>query len=147
MSLLPVDQKKNLKRRHELFLKKGQKYHLDFKERDNVYDSHPALLLFQYFKNQNQEEAYMLAIWDAYFEKGLNIAKVDVLQNIVLNLGYDILLVDDILKDTTYQKMYELDQKISDNYYFETIPAYIINDYEIINGILNDSDFTNIFDK
>jgi len=82
---------------------------LPFTARNMTYNSRSAQELGKWAEEMGKGDAFHHAVFEAYFAEGLNIAKIDILQEIVNKVGLNGRAVVETLQESTYKQQVDQD--------------------------------------
>lgn len=107
-------------------------------------NTHKALLLGEYAKMHEKQEAFSKAAMHAYFIDGKNISDEAVLDQLAAQLG-----IDDGWKNCTEELENALkeNRRKADLYQIYSVPSFIINDAYLIRGMDDERVFEEVFER
>jgi predicted DsbA family dithiol-disulfide isomerase len=111
-----------------------ERYDIDIQQGLFGVNSRPALIGMKYAEHQGKGEIYHQQVFEAYFKDGLNIEEIDVLRNIVTNIGLDADQFEEALSDGKLNAEVSADIETASQYGITGVPAMILVDKYILNG-------------
>lgn len=125
----------------------GNRNNIQFGSLDKKYNSHKSLLLAEFAQSNNKIIEFSKAIYEEYYKSDKNISDDLLLRNIFnkLNLDYDLAL-EQIHDGTLDQKLNE-NMNLKSELNIDIFPTYIINDDNILQGILSKRSFRKVFES
>ncbi|MGA8943881.1 MAG: DsbA family oxidoreductase [Thermoactinomyces sp.] len=104
----------------------------------------PAHMLVKWAK-QGQKTNLVEALFQSYFEKGLNIGNIDILSNIAASIGLDQTAAKQILEQKALKSKVEEDLEEAKKIGIQSIPFFIINDKLALTGAHPKENFLHAF--
>lgn len=98
---------------------------LPYGERTMTYNSRQAQELGKWAATQPGGEAIHKAIFQAYFVQGLNIARTDVLLDIVAAVGLNTELAREVIEQGTFAAQVDQDWALSRSYGISGVPSFV----------------------
>lgn len=124
---------------------------IDFSKRTHYYNTHNAHLLMHWAERFNKQNLLNERLIKAYFNEGFDISNLTVLLNIAEEVGLDrrqanIALTPSVSNQELQQELATKAQSYQD-FDISSIPAFIINDNELISGSNSVSYFEKVLYK
>lgn len=113
----------------------GEEVNVKYNNINSKFNTRRAHLAGYYAKEHNMYAEYSKAVFKAYFEDVLNVADVDVLNQIAENIGLDITEMNESIDSGKYDSRLAEDLKLGKNYSISSIPTFIINDEFRMSGV------------
>ena len=109
----------------------GIKFRFDINKPTNTFDAHR---LTKFAKIARKERTLLLALFEAYFINGKNIASKDDLIKIATSVGLDKIIVESILNSDQYLDIVMNDLNTARRRNVRSVPFIIINNRYFISG-------------
>ena len=97
---------------------------LPFGDRRMTFNSRRAQELGKWAETQGQGDAFHNAIFRAYFEKGQNIAQMEVLKSIAANLGLNSVTCENVLIQDYYKDAVDRDWQRARRMGITAVPTF-----------------------
>lgn len=125
----------------------GSRNSIEFGLLDKKYNSHMSLLLAEYAQMHNKITDFSKLVFEEYYNKDKDISNEYLLKEIYnkINLNYDqaIKEIENGSLDKKLIENHELKEKLN----IELLPTYIVNDYNVLSGILTKRTFLKTFES
>ncbi len=105
---------------------------LAFGDRHMTYNSRKAQELGIWAEEKGLGHAFHMAVFKAYFAKGLNIAQKDILLDIARQSGLDSAEAEQILTTKRYADDVEKDWEIARSKGIQAAPTFVIGDNHLV---------------
>ncbi len=115
-------------------LAKASGVDMHFEQRARIYNTLDCHVLLHWAKEKNQQTQLKLALFKAYFSEGKNISDVDILLNVVSQVGLDVQEAQRVLNDENYKKTVKEEELKYKSMGISSVPAFIINNEYLLNG-------------
>lgn len=115
-----------------------------FHEIQSLPHTLPAHMLINWAK-QEQKSKLVEALFQAYFEKGLNIGNIDILANIAKSVNLNPTEVKQMLQQETFKSKVEKDLEEAKKIGIQSIPFFIIHDKLALTGAHPKENFLHAF--
>lgn len=123
----------------------GNKNSLEFGDLDRKYNSHKSLLLAEFAQNNNKITEFSRAIYEKYYNFDKDISDDILLREIYNNLNLDYDYAIEQINNGSLEKKLKDNMDLKAKLNIEVLPTYIINEENILNGILTKNKFLKIF--
>lgn len=107
---------------------------INFDARSRIYNTFQCHMLLDWAKEQGKQTALKLALFDAYFTQGLDVANVDTLKQICESIGLNVDQVDFVLADSERKAKVESEEEHFKSLGIQSVPAFILNQKYLISG-------------
>ena len=105
---------------------------LPFGERHMTYNSRRAQELGKWAERKGLGHAFHKAVFHAYFAKGRNIARLEVLTDIVQSVGGDPEEARSVIQMARYKEMVDLDWERSRRIDITAVPTFVLNERHLV---------------
>ena len=92
-----------------------------------IYNSRSAQELGLWAESKDKGDAFLQALYKAYFVVGKNIAKIPVLADIVASVGLPGENVDEVIKAGTFKERVDRDWAIAEELNILVLPTFVVN--------------------
>ncbi|WP_302377103.1 DsbA family oxidoreductase [Barnesiella intestinihominis] len=126
---------------------RGRRYGLSFAHLTVLPNSREALLVGEYAKQTGKSEAYVKAMWEAYFTEGKNIGEHRVVVDTARKVGITEAEVDEALRNAEYARRLERNMQEGMRYGVSSVPTFIIDEQVAVVGAQTEDVFRDVFEK
>lgn len=133
--LYDIYPKKHIEGSMKVLTRLGHNYGIQYNNINNRFNTRRAHLAGYYAMEQGLYPEYAEAIFKAYFEDNLNLGDKEVLDKVVLDLGFDVEKMNDTIDSRFYEERLKLDYEASKDYKIESVPTFIINEKVVVTGV------------
>ena len=105
---------------------------LPFGKRNFSYNSRKAAELSKWAEEKGQGDAFVNAVFRAYFADDRNIGRIDVLTDIAKTLGLPASEAEDVLKAGTYKKAVDDDWALSRRLGITAVPTFVLDGRAVV---------------
>ncbi|MEX1058066.1 MAG: DsbA family oxidoreductase, partial [Natronospirillum sp.] len=109
-------------------------FRFNFSPESRTYNTFDAHRVMHWAREQGCENAFMKALFDAYFTAGKNPSAPETLHAVADSLGLDKAVIDDILASDQYREEVTLELAQGQQMGITGVPTVIINDRYAITG-------------
>jgi len=111
-----------------------ERYNIDIQQGQFGINSRPALIGMKYAEQQGKGEAYHIRVFEAYFKDALNIEDINVLRNIVTDIGLDADLFEEAFGDPQFDAEVSADVQTASDYGITGVPAMVLVNKYMLSG-------------
>jgi len=122
-------------------------YDIDIEQGPFGINSRPALIGMKYAEQNGKGEDYHTRVFEAYFQDALNIEDINVLRNIVTDLGLDADAFEASLTDTALDDAVSSDVQTAHEYGITGVPAMVFMDKYLLSGAQPYEELVRIVDQ
>jgi predicted DsbA family dithiol-disulfide isomerase len=97
---------------------------LPFGDRNRTYNSRRAQELGKWAEEQGAGDVFHRVVFEAYFARGLNIARMEVLQELAAQVGLNPEALRSVLDDERYAAQVDADWRRSRRYGIKAVPSF-----------------------
>ena len=105
---------------------------LPWGDRKRTYNSRLAQELGKWAEAQGQADAFHMAMFQAYFKDGKNLAKIDVLAEIAAGLSMDEKAARRVLQERTYKQAVDRDWQQAYARGITAVPTFMANGMRLV---------------
>jgi predicted DsbA family dithiol-disulfide isomerase len=105
---------------------------LPFGKRQMTFNSRPAQELGKWAEDQGRGDAFHMAVFLAYFQRGENIALAPVLLKICKSNGLDPAAAQKVLDERVYREAVDRDWQRSRRMGIRAVPTFMIGDQRLV---------------
>ncbi len=105
---------------------------LPFGKREKTYNSRSAQELGLWAESQGQGDVFHMAAFRAYFASGLNIAKTEVLYDLVESVGLSRKEAAAVLEERSFKAAVDADWELSRNLRISAVPTFVMNEQKLV---------------
>jgi predicted DsbA family dithiol-disulfide isomerase len=118
--------------RHEQMKQRMAAEGLPYGDRTMTYNSRLSQELGKWADTQPGGEAFHDAMFRAYFVEARDISKVDVLLEIVQQVGLPVDAAREVLEKRTFKDAVDADWKLSRQYGITGVPTFVVGRYGVV---------------
>jgi predicted DsbA family dithiol-disulfide isomerase len=122
-------------------------YDIDIQQGQFGINSRPALIGMKYAEHQGKGQVYHKHVFEAYFQDGLNIEDMNVLRNIVTEIGLDADEFEKALSNSELDAEVTADVQTAANYSITGVPATLFVDKYLLSGAQPYDELVRIIDQ
>lgn len=123
----------------------GAPYGCKYDDISVLSNTYKALLVGEHAKTLGVEEAYIDAMFEAYFSKALNIGDIKIIDQIAASVGIDPASVQAAINNPKYQEILTENNRLGREYGINSVPTFIINNKYKVVGAQPPEQFIQIF--
>lgn len=131
---------------YEQLKMRGKAYGINFGDVRLLSNSRKSLLVAEYARDIDKNDAFTNAIFKAYFEKGLDIGSDTVIISAAQSIGISEQEVRDALENPAYEERMERNLLEGRQQNIISVPTFIINDQYKVVGAQPEKAFIDIFE-
>ncbi len=105
---------------------------LPFGKREKTFNSRSAQELGLWAESEGQGDAFHMAAFMAYFANGLNIAKPEVLYNLVESVGLSRKDASAVLTERSFKAAVDADGELSRTLRISAVPTFVMNGQKLV---------------
>lgn len=109
-------------------------FDFNFAERSRIYNTFDAHVLLHWAGTVGKQKELKMALFEAYFSKGINISDISVLLSVIADLGLSVSDAERALIDSAIRKQVKLLAESFLQQGISSVPAFIINEKYLISG-------------
>ena len=129
LSMEELFQGKNMDEMHKQLYARMDEAGLPHGKRDTTYNSRRAQELAMWADTQVGGDAIHLALYQAYFVHNKNIAKIEVLLNIVKDIGLDVETAKTILDKRSFSDLVDASWETAHQQQISGVPCFVANNF------------------
>ncbi len=110
----------------------AQALNLPFGERTMTFNSRLAQELAKWAEDQHCGDAFHHGIFRAYFQRGENIARPEVLLDVCRDIGMDVPAARRVLSQRAYREAVDQDWQRSHEMGITAVPTFVLGDRRLV---------------
>lgn len=126
---------------------RGKKYGLSFAHLTILPNSRKALLVGEYAKEIGKSEAFVQAMWEAYFKDGKNIGEDSVIIDTAGKVGITEEQAIAAIENPKYAELLEQNMREGIKYGINSVPTFIIEEQYKVVGAQSEDIFKKVFEE
>lgn len=118
----------HLKEGYKRIERLGKEYGLSYNNKEKRFNTHRLLLAGMYSKREDKFFEFSKEAFKAVFEDGKNVAKAEVVNEVALAAGLNIVEMNNCIESDSLDEEMERAKNLAPVYEVESIPTFIVND-------------------
>lgn len=106
----------------------GNEYGLSYNNKEEKFNTHRLLLAGVYSKKEDKFYEFSKEAFKAIFEDGKNVGKVEVVNEVALASGLNIVEMNNCIESASLDKEMERAEELISVYEVDSVPTFIVND-------------------
>lgn len=125
----------------------GSRNSIEFGNLNKRYNSHLSLLLAEYAQLHNRITDFTRLVFEEYYYRDKDISDENILRDIfnIIDLDFDLAMKE--IKNGNLEKKLLENHKLKEEMNVNLFPTYIINDVNVLSGILTKRTFLKTFES